>query len=107
MTMKYFYPNDQRLDYLLANCLPDRLRQTPDIIAFIYCNDPEKTADQYNGVPTVKMPLTYYSPLRGAFIHTQPMEQSSGEIFDGSTDRYLFYITRPFRQRALLFVSTW
>lgn len=89
MTMKYFYPNDQRLDYLLANCLPDRLRQTPDIIAFIYCNDPEKTADQYNGVPTVKMPLTYYSPLRGAFITRNQWNQQAVKFsMEARTDTY-------------------
>ena len=68
MAMKYFYPEDSRLDYLLANSLPDKLKETPDILAFVCCNDPQKTADQYNGIPDETTPLTYYSPLRGAFI---------------------------------------
>ncbi len=89
MTMKYFYPQDKRLDYLLANCLPNNLRDTPDIIAFIYCNDPDKTAAQYNGKPDIKMPLTYYSSLRGSFITRNRWDREAVKFsMDARSDTY-------------------
>jgi hypothetical protein len=89
MAMKYFYPNDKRLDYLLANCIPSSLKETPDVLAYLCCNEPSKTAEQYNGVPPVKMPLTYYSPLRGSFI-TRTAWGKNGMKFsmDARSDTY-------------------
>ena len=89
MVMKYFYPTDQRLDYLLANSLPDTLKETPDIVAFVCCNDPDKTAEQYNGTPSINMPLTYYSPLRGAFITRNRWNREAVKFsLEGRTDTY-------------------
>lgn len=89
MTMKYFYPNDKRLDYLLANSLPTQLTDTPDIIAFVCCNDPEKTAEQYKGIPDIEMPLTYYSSMRGAFITRNRWDQQAIKFsLEGRSDTY-------------------
>lgn len=87
--MKYFYPQDQRLDYLLAHSLPDSLRETPDIVAFVCCNDPQKSAEQYHGVPAVDMPLTYYSPVRGMFITRNRWDSQAVKFsVEGRTDTY-------------------
>jgi len=68
MIMKYYFPADEKIDYLLANALPKTITKLPDVSAFVFTTDPSKTKDAYNGVPAVTMPLTYFSPSRGSFI---------------------------------------
>lgn len=68
MIMKFYYPQDPKIDYLLANALPSTLDKLPDVSAFVFAIDADKTKFQYNGVPPVEMPLTYFSPNRGSFI---------------------------------------
>ncbi len=68
MIMKYFYPNDEKIDYLLANALPQNLTKLPDVSAFVFAIDPTKTKDLYHGIPPVTMPLTFFSEQRGSFI---------------------------------------
>jgi hypothetical protein len=89
MLLKYFYPNDLRLDYLLANSLPAKITEIPDIMAFLCCADPHQTAEQYDGTPTAKMPLTYYSPMRGAFITRNGWNKQAVKFsLEGRTDTY-------------------
>jgi len=68
MIMKYFFPDDGKIDYLFANSLYKPITKIPDVSAFVFCNDPSKTAAEYRGVPPVKMPLTFFSASRGSFI---------------------------------------
>ncbi len=66
--LKYFFPKDGKIDYLLANCLPTQLSKLPDVGVFAFLSDPEKTKEQYNGIPPENMPLTFFSPERGSII---------------------------------------
>lgn len=68
MILKYFFPADGKIDYLYANSLFRDIKQVPDVSAFVFCTDPDKTAADYNSVPPVQMPLTYFVPERGSFI---------------------------------------
>lgn len=68
MILKYFFPKDGKIDYLLANCLPAQLSKLPDVSVFAFLSDPDKTKEQYNGIPPVNMPLTFFSPERGSLI---------------------------------------
>ena len=83
MVMKYFFPEDARIDYLFANALYKEELKLPDVSAFVFCNDPSKTASAYNGIPPVKMPLTYFSPTRGSFI-TRDHWDKNGVMFQWS-----------------------
>lgn len=68
LVYKYFFPKDEKVDYVYANSLPKSIKTIPNIIAYVYATDPDKTKEAYNGVPPVEMPLTYTVPTRGAFI---------------------------------------
>ncbi|MFP5039830.1 hypothetical protein [Parasediminibacterium sp. JCM 36343] len=68
MIMKYFFPTDAKIDYLYANSLFKDIKQVPDVSAFVFCMDPDKTAAQYNNIPPVQMPLTYFVPTRGSLV---------------------------------------
>ncbi|MEI8271388.1 MAG: hypothetical protein WCG08_02065 [Paludibacter sp.] len=65
---KYYFPKDAKVDYIYANTLPKSINKVPDVIAYVFATDPDKTKEAYNGVPPVEMPLTYSVPSRGAFI---------------------------------------
>jgi hypothetical protein len=89
MLMKYFYPDDARLDYLLANSVPEKITGIPNVISFLYCIDADKTADQYNGTPSVSVPFTYYSPMRGSFITRNAWNKQAVKFsLEGRTDTY-------------------
>jgi len=68
MMMKYFFPGDKKIDYLFANSLYKPITKIPDVTAFVFCADPEKTAADYKGIHPVNMPLTFFSPTKGTFI---------------------------------------
>ncbi len=87
MYMKYYFPNDTRLDYLLANALPRKIDEIPDVSAFLVVNDPVKTAAEYNGIPPVKLPNTFFSPERGSFIARDKWSRDGVMFqFDGRQD---------------------
>lgn len=89
MLMKFYFPNDAKIDYLLANSLPLTLDKLPDVSAFVFAIDPVKTKSQYDGVPPVEMPLTYFSVDRGSLI-TRNVWNKNGIQFqlDGRQDMY-------------------
>ena len=68
LVYKYFFPRDAKVDYVYANTLPKSIKIVPNIIAYVYATDPDKTKEAYNGIPPVELPLTYSVPSRGAFI---------------------------------------
>lgn len=68
MILKYFFPKDEKIDYLLANCLPSEISKMPDVSIFAFLSDPDKSKQTYNGVPPVNMPLTFFSADRGSMI---------------------------------------
>jgi hypothetical protein len=104
MIMKYFYPKDLRIDYLLAYSIPENIKAIPDVIAFICCIDPDKTAEQYNGTPDVKMPLTYYSPMRGSFITRNCWNGQAVKFsLEGRTDTY--FISHDHSDRGVFSLS--
>lgn len=89
MTMKYFYPDDARLDYLLANSVPEKLKESPDVLAYVCCNDPLKSADQYNGKPDCDLPLTYFAKDRGMFITRDKWDKNAFKFsVEARTDTY-------------------
>ncbi len=68
MLMKYFYPTDEKIDYVFANALPKTIEKLPDVSAFVFAIDPAKTKEAYAGIPPVNLPLTFFSASRGSFI---------------------------------------
>lgn len=89
MDMKFFFPNDAKIDYLFANSLYKELKKTPDVTSFVFCNDPSKTAAEYNSVPPVEMPLTFASPGRGTFIARDKWDKNGVMFqFDARQDTY-------------------
>ena len=89
MIMKYFYPDDAKIDYLYANALNKEVTKLPDVSAFVFCNDPSKTKDHYNGRPPVTMPLTFFSPNRGTFIARDKWDKNGIKFqFDARQDMY-------------------
>ncbi len=68
MIMKYYFPTDEKIDYLLANALPKSIDKLPDVSAFVFAIDANKTKAAYNAIPPVEMPLTFFSTQRGSFI---------------------------------------
>jgi hypothetical protein len=87
MYMKYFFPNDRKIDYVFANAIPAELKKVPDVGAFVLVADPDKTAAQYNGVPPVALPLTYFSAERGTFIARDKWSKNGMCFqFDGRQD---------------------
>ena len=45
MLMKYYFPKDEKIDYLLANALPQNLTRLPDVSAYVFATDPSKTKE--------------------------------------------------------------
>jgi hypothetical protein len=89
MMMKYFYPTDAKIDYLFAQSLSKDIRQLPDVSAFVFCTDADKTAADYAAKPPVSMPLTYFSPSRGSFIARDKWEKEGIQFqFDARQDMY-------------------
>ncbi|MDP4164556.1 MAG: hypothetical protein Q8898_15780 [Bacillota bacterium] len=89
MIMKYFFPDDAKIDYLYANSLYKSVNKIPDVSAFVFCNDPSKTAAQYNGIPPVNMPKTFFSPNRGTFIARDKWDKNGIKFqFDARQDMY-------------------
>lgn len=89
MTMKYFYPDDAKLDYLLANSIPEKLNESPDVLAYICCNDPIKSSEQYNGKPDCDLPLTYFAKDRGLFITRNKWDKNAFKFsMEARTDTY-------------------
>jgi len=68
LVYKYFFPKDAKVDYVYANTLSKSINKVPDVIAYVFATDPDKTKEAYAGVPPVEMPLTYRVPSRGGFI---------------------------------------
>lgn len=68
MIMKFYFPSDDKIDYLLANAMPSKITKLPDVSAFVFAIDSKKTKQEYDGVPSVGLPLTYFSTSRGSFI---------------------------------------
>ncbi len=89
MIMKFYYPQDAKIDYLYANCLPQDISKLPDVSAFVFATDPDKTKAQYNGVPAVEMPLTFFSPQRGTLMSRNKWAKDGILFqFDGRQDMY-------------------
>ena len=87
MIMKYFFPTDAKIDYVYANSLQKEIKQVPDVAAFVFCTDPNKTAADYNGVPPVAMPLTYFEPTRGSLIARNKWDKNGIQFqFDARQD---------------------
>jgi hypothetical protein len=68
MIMKHYFPTDDKIDYLLANAMPEKLSKLPDVSAFVFATDANKTKAEYNGIPPITMPTTFFSAQRGSFI---------------------------------------
>ena len=89
MIMKHHFPTDEKIDYLLANALPENLTKLPDVSAFIFATDPIKTKEVYNGVPSVDMPLTFFSGQRGSFITRNKWDKNGIQFqLDARQDMY-------------------
>ncbi len=87
MIMKYFFPSDGKIDYVFANSLIKDIKQIPDVSAFVFCMDPNKTAAEYKGVPPVAMPLTYFVPTRGSLITRNKWDKNGLQFqFDARQD---------------------
>lgn len=87
MYMKYFFPKDEKIDYVLANAMPKEIKKVPDVAAFVFAVDADKSAAQYNGVPPVALPLTYFSAERGTFITRDKWDRNGTCFqFDGRQD---------------------
>lgn len=87
MYMKYFFPKDEKIDYVLANAMPREIKKVPDVAAFVFVADADKNAAQYNGVPPVSLPLTYFSAQRGTFITRDKWDRNGTSFqFDGRQD---------------------
>jgi len=87
MYMKYFFPNDAKIDYVLANALPAEIKKVPDVGAYVLVADPDKSAAQYNGIPPVTLALTFFSAQRGTFITRDKWSQNGTCFqFDGRQD---------------------
>lgn len=89
MIMKYHFPIDEKIDYLLANALPQNLTKLPDVSAFVFANDPSKTKEEYNGVPPITMPLTFFSEQRGSIIARNKWDKNGIQFqLDARQDMY-------------------
>lgn len=99
MIMKYFFPTDAKIDYVYANSLVKDIKQVPDVSAFVFCNDPSKTAAEYNGVPPVTMPLTYFEPTRGSLI-TRTKWDTKGVQFQFDARQDMMYQSHDHSDRG-------
>lgn len=89
MIMKNYYPKDEKIDYLLANALPQNLAKLPDVSAFVFVTDASKTKEEYNGIPPTKLPLTFFSEQRGSFITRNKWDKNGIQFqLDGRQDMY-------------------
>ena len=77
MILKYFFPEDAKIDYVFANSLPEKIEKLPDVSAFVFVSDPQKNKYDYNGIPPVSMPLTFFSAQRGSFISRNQWTKNS------------------------------
>ena len=89
LVYKYFFSKDAKVDYVYANTYPKTVTKMPDVIAFVFATDPDKSKLDYNGVPPVEMPLTYSVPSRGAFIARDSWDRNGVKFgLEGRTDTY-------------------
>lgn len=89
LVYKYFFPKDAKVDYVFSNTFPQSISKVPDVIAYVYAADPDKTKEAYDGVPPVDMPLTYFVPMRGSFTtRTNWGKQALKFGMDGRPDTY-------------------
>jgi hypothetical protein len=89
MIMKHHFPTDEKIDYLLANALPENLTKLPDVSAFVFATDPSKTKEVYNGVPPISVPLTFFSEQRGSFIARNKWDKNGIQFqLDARQDTY-------------------
>jgi hypothetical protein len=89
LVYKYFFPTDAKVDYVYAHTFPKTVTKMPDVIAFVFATDPDKTKEAYNGIPPVEMPLTYSVPSRGAFIARDSWDRNGVKFgLEGRTDTY-------------------
>jgi len=89
LVYKYFFPKDVKVDYVYAHTFPKTVTKMPDVIAFVFATDPDKTKEAYNGIPPVEMPLTYSVPSRGAFIARDSWKRNGVKFgLEGRTDTY-------------------
>ncbi|HAN38827.1 MAG TPA: hypothetical protein DCQ29_07980 [Chitinophagaceae bacterium] len=89
MLMKYFLPTDEKVDYLFANALPKSIDKLPDVSAFVFAIDPDKTREQYAGIPPITMPLTYFSASRGSFTARNKWNKQAVRMqFEARHDTY-------------------
>jgi hypothetical protein len=87
MIMKYYFPTDEKIDYLLANAMPEKINKLPDVSAFVFATDAAKTKNQYNGIPPVTMNTTFFSPQRGSFITRNEWNKNAIQFqLDGRQD---------------------
>jgi hypothetical protein len=105
MVMKYFFPEDAKIDYLFANSLYKEEIKLPDVSAFVFCNDPSKDAAAYNGVPPVNMPLTFFSPTRGSFI-TRDKWDKSGVMFQFDARQDMYYQSHDHADRGNFWLAS-
>lgn len=89
MIMKNYFPSDAKIDYLFAQSFPSEIKQLPDVSAFVFSLDPDKTSAEYKAVPPLSMPLTFFSPSRGSFITRDKWSKDSVQFrFDARQDMY-------------------
>jgi len=89
LVYKYFFPTDSKVDYVYAHTFPKKFFKMPDVIAYVFAIDPDKTKEAYNGIPPVEMPLTYSVPSRGAFIARDSWNRNGVKFgLEGRTDTY-------------------
>lgn len=87
MMLKYCFPDDARIDYLYANSLFSDIKKAPDVAAYVFCNDPAKTKQEYNGIPPISLPLNFFSPERGSLIARNKWDKNGIMFqFDGRQD---------------------
>ncbi|MFZ4456872.1 MAG: hypothetical protein ACOYOT_11700 [Bacteroidales bacterium] len=104
MVYKYFFPSDAKVDYVFSNTLPKSINKVPDVIAYVFATDPDKSKETYNGVPPVEMPLTYSVPSRGAFIARNSWGRQAVKFgLEGRTDTY--FISHDHSDRASFTLS--
>ncbi|MEI7423806.1 MAG: hypothetical protein WCK18_17010 [Prolixibacteraceae bacterium] len=99
MLLKYYFPNDAKIDYLLANVFTDKIAQLPDVSSFVFVADPENTAAQYNAVPPTEMPLTFFSPQRGSMI-TRNKWGKEGVMFQFDARQDMYYQSHDHSDRG-------
>ena len=104
LVYKYFFSNDAKVDYVYANTFPKTVIKMPDVIAFVFATDPDKSKLEYNGVPPVEMPLTYSVPSRGAFIARDSWDRNGVKFgLEGRTDTY--FISHDHSDRSAFTLS--